>query len=484
MARPISHALDGLVGLFSPEKALRRAEARARLDGLRQYAAAKPSRLSAGWTSADTTANDEIRSSSQAVRSRVRQLVRDFPYFSRAVTVLESLIVGPGIRLQSRVKGPDGTMDKEIVAAIESAWRRWTPSASACGAMSLHDLERLTVRQLCECGEALFVLRNVERPGRTMSLGLQPIEPDRLSDLGRPEQGHGLEQGIEYETDTGRPVAYHIDDTVAGKTIRVPAERCIHIFDRQRPGQLRGISPFASAIMAASDLGEYLGAEIDGAKMAAKYLAFIETPDMAGFQRARDVQTSATTGMGEDTLANAVLEYLQPGEKINLASHNRPGNNFESFVRLVLRMVATATGVPYELLSGDYTGINYSTMRVSRNDLAAVLRVRQAVIVEQLLRPLYRVWLKEAVLSGTVQLGPIYWSDPAPFERSEWFPPALESIDPLKETKAQVEMVRAGLTSRRELAAARGRDLEELLEEITEDNALVEQAGLKEESLP
>ena len=45
-----------------------------------------------------------------------------------------------------------------------------------------------------------------------------------------------------------------------GKAKRIKAEDVIHRFETLRPGQLRGISPFASAILIAHDLGEYIDA--------------------------------------------------------------------------------------------------------------------------------------------------------------------------------------------------------------------------------
>ncbi len=211
--------------------------------------------------------------------------------------------------------------------------------------------------------------------------------------------------------------------------------------------------------------------------MAAKYLAFIETPDMAGFQDMRGATVNQATGSREEYLENAVLEYLRPGEKINLASHSRPGNNFEPFVRLVLRMLAVTTGVPYELLSGDYSGINYSTMRVCRNDLAQILKVPQGRMIGHLCTPVFREVLNEAVLGGRLTL-PGYWQDPARYQRAKWIPTGMEPIDPQRETKAHVDQLQSLLRSPQEIAAARGRDYEELLDEIAEAERMITERGL------
>jgi hypothetical protein len=48
-------------------------------------------------------------------------------------------------------------------------------------------------------------------------------------------------------------------------------------------------------VILANDLDSYLNAEIDGAKMAAKWLGFVQSPDLAEFQALR-VQTDPRTG--------------------------------------------------------------------------------------------------------------------------------------------------------------------------------------------
>lgn len=466
----IGRALDSLIGIFSPKAQLARMTARQLIDGQRQYAAARPGL--GGWSPVDSDVNDEIRSSSNQVRRKVRQLVRDQPHIARAVEVLTSLTVGNGFVLQSQAVGSDRTFR----TAIEDTWRRWCDQADIAGRLTFAELCQLAKRQECECGEFFLVKREVRDPQRFLPFALQAIEADRLTGLGTPTtKSHEIDQGVEFNPATGEVVAYWFESDT--KPMRVPAADVIHGFPVVRPGQLRGISPFTPCVLAAHELGDYLAAEIEGAKMAAKYLAFIETPDLAGFQDLRGATANQATGSREEYLENAVLEYLRPGEKINLASHNRPGNNFEPFVRLVLRMLSVSTGVPYELLSGDYSGVNYSTMRVCRNDLAQVLKVPQGRMINHLCVPVFHEVLNRAVLAGRLTL-PGYWSNRADFQRAKWIAPGMEPIDPLKEAKAHVDQLSSLLRSPQEIVAARGRDFEEVLDEIQEAERLMTERGL------
>jgi lambda family phage portal protein len=440
------------------------------INGERMYAAAKSGRKTGAWSPVESTVNDEIRVSSQKVRERVRQLVRDFPYFARAVEMLVSLTVGPGINFQSKA-------DPAFRALIEDAWKRWSEQADITGRLSFQEICQLAVRQECENGEFFLIKRQSKDSKRFLPFTLQVIESDRLTDLATsPNRQHEIDQGVEYDPETGQTMAYWFEND-SGKAIRIPADQVIHGFKMVRPGQLRGISPFAPGVLCAHDLAEYLDAELDGAKMAARYLAFIEAPDITGFQQAHGVGVNSDTGQREDELENAILEYLRPGEKVSLASHNRPGDNFEPFVKLVLRMLSVSTGVPYELLSGDYTGINYSTMRVCRNDLAQALKVPQGRMISQLCNPVFREVMNQAVLSGKLGL-PGYWNDPRKFQACKWIVPGMEPIDPLKESKAHVEQLDSLLRSPQEIAAARGRDYEEILDEIQQAEEMAKKRGL------
>jgi lambda family phage portal protein len=437
----VGKAIDRLIGLFSPKAELSRTLARRMVKGERMYAAAKSGRKTGAWSPVESTVNDEIRVSSQKVRERVRQLVRDFPYFSRAVDQLVSLTVGQGINFQSKA-------DPALRSRIEDAWKRWSEQADITGRLSFPDICQLAVRQECENGEFFFILRQSKDPKRFLPFALQVIESDRLTDLGTsPNKQNTIDQGVEYDPSTGEVKFYWFESDT--KPLRIPAAQVVHGFKMVRPGQLRGISPFAPGVLCAHDLAEYLDAELEGAKMAAKYLAFIEAPDIAAYQTAHGIGVNPESGQREDELENAVLEYLRPGEKVNLASHNRPGDNFEPFVKLILRMLSVSTGVPYELLSGDYTGINYSTMRVCRNDLAQALKVPQGRIINQLCKPVFHEVMNQAVLTNKLQI-PGYWDDPRRFQACKWIVPGMEPIDPLKESKAHVDQLDSLLRSPRD----------------------------------
>jgi lambda family phage portal protein len=400
----------------------------------------------------------------------VRQLIRDFPYLARAVEVSVDHVVGDGIKFQSRVKTAEGALDPTRSQKIESALKFWMDEADFARRLHYYEIMALAKRQDLETGEFLIVKKALPpRSNRYLPFALQLYEGDWLTDLNAnpANPAHLVRQGVEYDPVTGEVQAYHLTDPDGwGKAVRVPAADVIHNFKTLRPGQLRGMSPFAPGVLLAKDLQDIMEAELDGSKMAAKYLALVKTPDPAFRQRAAGAQTDAA-GKKIESLENAVIEYLRPGEEVTLAHNPRPGANFPPFVKLILTMFAIVTGVPYELLSGNYEGLNYAVSRMVRNDFAHQLRPIAGRHVRHFCLTTFRPALETAVMDGKLDL-PGVWRNPAPYLESEWQPPGMESIDPLREVKARVDEIKAGLRSPQEYVQARGRDLQEVLNEIAQ----------------
>jgi capsid protein len=58
----------------------------------------------------------------------------------------------------------------------------------------------------------------------------------------------------------------------------------LHLYLIERPGQSRGVSAFASAIMRLRNLSGYEEAEIVAARASSAMMAFVKTPDQELFE--------------------------------------------------------------------------------------------------------------------------------------------------------------------------------------------------------
>jgi lambda family phage portal protein len=458
------------------------------------YAAAKTGRLTGPWNPSDADVNRIIALSSPAVRSRIRQLVRDFPYFSRAVRIMCDYTVGPGIIFQSKIRDVStNKLDRRRNQAVEDAFSFWADEADVAGKLHFYEMEALAKRQDMECGEFIMIKRFRPNDGRYLPYALQLYEADWLTSqndtaLG-PLSGPGkktnepsvdIYQGVEYERATGRVLAYHFTDPDGwGKPVRVPAEKVIHGFETLRPGQLRGISPFTPGVMVAHDLSGYMDSEFDAAKMASRYLGSIETDNPMGMAAGWTTETDPETGEARavEEMENAILKILNPGEKMNISANPRPSDNFPPMVRLILCMLSVTTGAPYELVSGDYQQVSWSTAKIIRTDFSQTLRPITERHIRHFCRPAVRPFFDYAVAYGKVSL-PNYFNNPARWIRVQWQPPGMESSDLLRDTKATIDQIGAGLRAPQEHVGARGRDLEEIYEQIKSAQDLAKEIGL------
>jgi len=485
--------LDRAIAVLSPVSAARRQHARAILQRSNLYAAAKTTRLTGSWTTISPNVNDIIGASSPAVRARVRQLVRDFPFFARAVKNLVDYTVGQGIMFQSRVKTADGKLDKKSIQVIEDAWKWWCDEADTARKLHYYEIMRLAKRQDVESGEFLIVKNITRNANQYLPYSLQVYEADWLTSahdsygaggigIGAAPGEKETRQGIEYEKSTGRVIGYWFcDPNYSGRDTYIRADQVIHGFDMLRPQQLRGISPFAPGVLLAHDLDDYMGAEIDGAKFAAKWVAKIKRSDPATAQMLNGITgntNTASIASSVEELENGIIEYVSHGDDIDLMSSNRPGTTFDPFVRLLLTMLSITTDVPYELLTGDYRGLTFSAARIVRNDFQQQLRPISARHIRQYGMATFKPFLDWSVLTGKVTL-PNYFQNPRHYWESEWQPPGMEAVDPLREAKGQIDAILGLLKSPQEVARARGRDLEDIYREIQDAKDMAREYGLE-----
>lgn len=434
------------------------------------YDAARPSSQD-GWAPVHEQINHLITSASPQLRNRVRDLVRNFPVFQRALSCYSATVVGRGPRFMSLAVHPDGTPALEARRRIEERFNAWMEDdADVSGGMHFYELQQLLCRQLLEGGEGFFAFVPRRRYGVT-PLALMPIEAERVTSLSYRApgtDGTDLWAGVEYVKETGEALAYHVaQDGYGAEIARVPAEDMLHVFQRLRPGQLRGVTPLASAVLVARAMSDYTQSELDASKMASKYMAIVTSDDLHQFQTARGIAGAGKPAQEKriEYLENSIIEYLRPGEKIEFANPSaRPGDSFDRFNRFAIRMVSVTIDVDYSMLSGDYTGINYSTSKAMRGDSRLLLAPHSFMHTAHFLRPVFRRWLDtEAVTQDYL---PAYWQNPRGYQAGIWIPPGQSSVDPQRDGRADIEAIAAGLKSPQECILARGGDPEEVLAQL------------------
>jgi len=120
-------------------------------------------------------------------------------------------------------------------------------------------------------------------------------------------------------------------------------------------------------------MDEHRHIEQDGARSAAIFAAFIKLayndfrigPGTlpAGGQTTPDTPTPTGAKDTPTELQSGILQTLPTGTDVTFASHNRPGNNFEPFVKDSLRSQSVGTGMSFEGFTNNYTDSSYASAR-------------------------------------------------------------------------------------------------------------------------
>ncbi|MDY0164301.1 phage portal protein [Desulfobotulus sp.] len=459
----IGSGLDAIIGVFLPNAQLRRMCDRQMIQRQSQrYAAAQGDH--GAWRAMDQNINDQILAHQPRIAAKVRQLCQDFPLFDRALRVRVQLTCGDGIRLQSRpIIYQDRKALKAITDKIEDAWLRWMDHADASGRLHFFELTALAERTRIETGNALAI--KIQDTSGPAPVRLLMIDAARLTDQGKPIGKNLMRGGVEIHPVTGAVEAYHFSDEGYGSPRRMLASQVLHLFHQQYPGQVLGVSDFTSAVNLADDVQDLMTSTLDRERMGSKYLGAIKTERPHVHQTANVNHDPARKGVENLGDGTAVIKYLGYGEDISWAQPAGTGASFDPFMQFLLRTIAISTDTSVEMLTGNYSGLSFSNYRGVRTDLARMITPHQTRLIRHWCQPVYADFLTLSVYRGALEI-PQYTRDERAWQQAVWLPPVMPPADPLREYRAQRDDIAALLKSPQEACLSRGRDVEEVLEDI------------------
>lgn len=223
----------------------------------------------------------------------------------------------------------------------------------------------------------------------------------------------------------------HPSEGSFGESVRVPANDVFHIYRPLRPGQIREEPWLSSILLKLYELDQYDDAELVRKKTAAMFAGFITRLD----------PEANILGEGESNEQGLALSGLEPGEDIKFSEPSDVGGSYEEFIRQQLRAIAIGTGITYEQLTGDLTGVNYSSNRAGLIEFRRRCAMLQHhIMVFQFCRPVWNRWLELAVLCGELCIDEKVVK--AAKEEVKWIPQGFDWVDPLKDQQAQQMAVR------------------------------------------
>ena len=449
------------------------------------YDGAGPGRRAVAWQPSNLGAVAALAYTQDQLRAKSRDMVRRSAWAAAGVEAFVANAIGTGIKPQSMVQ------DAVQREAVHRLWRDWCESADAAGLTDFYGLQALACRAMIEGGECLVRLR-YRRPedGLPVSLQLQLLESEHLPATYNTDVpgGNVIRAGIEFNR-LGQRVAYHLYKSHPGdgalapmsgaggmEMVRVPASEIIHLYRPLRPGQIRGEPWLARALIKLHDLDQYDDAELQRKKTAAMFAGFItrlSPEDNLLGEGLPDAAGAALAGMEPGT-----MQILEPGEDIKFSQPADVGASYAEFLRMQFRAVAAAMGITYEMLTGDLTQVNYSSIRAGLLEFRRRCEaIQHSVIVHQLCRPVWQAWLDQALLDGALTL-PGYSGRVREYRAVKWVPQGWQWVDPKKEFEAMKTAIRSGLLSRSQAISAFGYDAEDMDREIAADNQRADELGL------
>jgi len=448
----------------------------------RSFKGASGGRLFADFFSSSASADQELKQALVTLRNRSRELSRNDAYVSRYLNLLTSNVVGAsGIRVNSKARDADGTLDQVANTIIESAWKKFSKKGNCTvdGQQSMIDCQKMFIEALARDGEVL--VRQITDPASEFGYRIEFLEADHLIDTKNETftNGNRIVMGVEIDA-RRKPVAYHLyknhpNDLGTGQsneTIRVPADEVIHAFIRQRPEQTRGY-PFVASVMSnIKMLNGYYEAEIVAARVSSAKMGFFTTPAGDGYV-GDDLQDDYTPISSAEA---GVFEQLPAGMDFKPFDVAHPTTAFESFSTAVLRSISSGLNISYHSLSNDLSSVNYSSLRAGSLEDRDQYRMLQKFMVEHFVEPVFRSWLKNA-MTKSMNL-PIQKYDKFA-DGVSFIPRSWGWVDPQREMAAHIAGLQNGIVTYQDIEASYGRDVEELFEQHDREQKLAEQYNIK-----
>lgn len=443
------------------------------------------------------------------------------PIATAALKRQRTNIVGAGLRLKP-------TIDRDTLGMTQEQadeWQRHTKaefdlwasrrqSCDATGVNTFYGMQQLVSLAWPMSGDVFALIKREEpTPLHPYSLRLHILEADRVrtpaqatasgaveallhqTTTARLSNGHTIHDGVEVDQG-GKIVAYYIANNYPyeygaepTKFIRVSAygeltglPNILHIMDTERPEQYRGVPYLAQAIEPLLQMRRYTEAEITAAIVQSFFTAFVKTNAGTTENPLDEVGGSgqeASRDPNEYEMGPGTMNILEPGEDVTFGSPTHPNTGFDTFMRSLCEQVGAALEIPADLLLMSFNS-SYSASRAALLEAWKGFRMRREWLTDDFCRPVYEIWLTEAVARGRIS-APGFLTDPIirqAYLGSEWIGPSQGQLDPTKEVQAAVMAIENGLsTGEAEATKLNGSDFRTNVDKLAIENEQLRRAN-------
>lgn len=306
------NVFDRAVAAVAPVHAAKRAAARAALkiidSGYGNYGANLTKKSLRGWEFYGGSAKEDIEDNIDILRQRSRDAYMGIPTASAALKTMRTNVIAGGLMPAPQIDAEFLRLTPEdaekLQAQIVREFALWadTPVCDADRVDNFYKLQQLTFLSYAMNGDAIVLLPTKEQTGQPYSLRVRLVEADRVCSpdgfdrlVPCTVQGHDVHcivQGVETDAD-GMVIAYWVCDRhplasnaytsggphwtrVEAYTKTTGRRNVLHVMNRERAGQRRGVPMLAPVLEALKQLGRYTDAEITAAVLSAMFTVFVK----------------------------------------------------------------------------------------------------------------------------------------------------------------------------------------------------------------
>ena len=485
--------LDRAIAAVSPVRAVRRAAARTALEfvnsGYGNYGANLTKKSMRGWMYHGGSPKEDIEDNLDVLRQRSRDAYMGIPTASAALKTMRTNVVAGGLMPSPQIDADYLRLTNEQAEALQAQILRefalWadTPVCDADRVDNFYKLQQLAFLSYLMNGDAFALLPMKEQPGQPYSLRVRVIEADRVCSPDsydrlvpcevKGHKVHSIVQGVETDAD-GMVIAYWIcnqhplsslsNQAGALEWTRVEAygssgrPNVLHVMNRERAGQRRGVPVLAPVLEALKQLGRYTEAEITAAVISAMFTVFIQSATVQNGKPIGEAlppeQLIDAQDQGTIELGNGAIVALNPGETVEFAKPEHPNSGYDAFFNAMVKEIGAALEIPPEVLEKQFTQ-NFSSARGSLNEFWRTCGMQRDWFSDDFCQPVYEAWLAEAVARGRIK-APGFFGDPAirkAYADCKWNGPSRTALNPSQEVEAAIKRVDAGFSTAEEETA-------------------------------
>jgi lambda family phage portal protein len=451
----------------------------------RSYAAAKASRLNAGWSMQPTGVNWETRVSLPALIARSRQAARDDLHIVNYLRLMRANVIGcEGIKLQSNARSPRGKLNVKLNQTVEEAWWKWShaETCTVSGKLDWKGVQDLAVTQIERDGA--FLIQMIEADN-DFGFALKTWDVLWLDQTFSQILNNGNRIIMSVEIDVNdKPVAYYmttpqteLNFTRDRTRVRIPAEQIIHgVLYHDDESQVHGIPGTVPALLPAKNAYSYNEGVVMQARVSANTFGVLKNtmPDgEAQFTGSEDSEGNARHPFIESS--PLAITPLLPGWELQQLDPKQPTQNHSAFKKTLDMDIATGLGVPYFLLMGDWEAVNFSSSRGGLGEFRERCKAYQAFLAMTLSRRVFNAWLRQAWLKGALTLTPAEYEE---VQNPAWQPRGFDYIDPTKDINADVTALENKLDTYTNILGRQGIDLPDHLAVLKAEQELAKSMGI------